>query len=427
MPVYQELISFDDMIHKLQQEPIIINDLPNTSETDKDFIKNLISKRYTSDMITLLPSCRCGETKGEFLAKTKDSPGVKCPKCGTYVTSSVTDDIEPIIWFRKPQGVHKLISPIILIILNQFFKKSGFSIIQWIIDTAYRPQVRQPVVIDKILSLGIQRGYNNFVDNFDDIINTLCMLKDFNKKKEIDYLKDLIKRDRHKIFSDYIPLPNKSILVIEKTNLGVYVDPIIVDAVDAIQTLVSIDRDFHLQFSRSKENRTARALCRLAGFYEKYFRSSVSVKTGQMRRHIFGTRTNFSYRAVISSVTDQHNYKELYVPWCVGLTTFRFHLMNKLFKLGMKRNDALGLILSHIDKYHPMLDKLLDELVEESGDEIWTILQRNPSLLQGSALCLKVKFKKDPNDKTIGISILNVKHPNADFDGKRWVAVIKLL
>lgn len=373
MPVYQKLLNFNDVFAHLTEPPIIINDLVNVSEEDKEMIKEMVTTRYSSDMISLLPSCRCGMSKGEF------SVGVTCKYCNTIVKSSIENEIEPTIWFRKPNGVSKLVNPIIWIMLKNRFRKSGFNIIQWLTDTGYRPTVRQPAVITKIIEAGIQRGYNNFVEHFDIIIAYLFNLKDFQLKKDVvDYLKIIIDERKDCIFSDYIPLPNKALLIIEKTKLGIYVDPIITEAIDAIEMLVSIDKNFHDQNPRVKENRTAKSLSKLAVFYEKFFKTNLSPKAGQFRRHIYGSRTNFSFRAVITSLTDTHSYDEIHVPWGIGLTAFRPHVLNKLLRMGMDNNSAIGLILGHVEKFHPLLNKILKELISESpGNSIGTILQRN--------------------------------------------------
>lgn len=414
MPIFQELLNFNEIFRTLSEPPTIINDLVNNSEEDKELIKEMVTTRYSSDMITLLPSCRCGATKSESSIK------VRCDVCGTIVKSSIEDDIEPTIWFRKPNGVNQLISPILMIMLKNRFKKKGFSILHWLIDTTYRPQVKQPPIVDKLLEMGAIRGYNNFVENFDKTLEVLFSIKQFQLKKgQEDYLRRLIYLERHKVFSDYIPLPNKSLLIIEKTNVGIYVDNIIVEAVDAIEMLVSIDKNFYDQTPKVKENRTAKALLKLSEFYERFYKSNLSLKPGQFRRHIFGTRTNFAFRAVITSLTDSHDYRDIYVPWGVGLTAFRSHLLNKLLKLGMDINSAIGLLLGHVEKYHPLLDKLLEELIAETPyGRIPVILQRNPSLLQGSAQTVGItRFKKDPSDHTISMSILIVSAMNADFDG----------
>lgn len=371
MPVFQKLVDFNRMFSQLTEPPIIINDIINNSEEDKENIKELVTTRFSSDMITLLPSCRCGITKGEF------SIGVTCGFCNSVVKSSIENDIEPSVWFRKPNGVSKLISPIIWIMLKNRFTKSGFNIIHWLTDTTYRADVKQPLLINKMLESKIQRGYNNFVENFDSIMDYLFSLKDFKKEGE-DFLRILLQTQREVIFADYIPIPNKSLLIVEKTNVGIYVDSIIIKAIDVIEMLVSIDKNFYDQNPRVKENRTAKAIAKLSDFYEQFFKENLGSKPGQFRRHIFGSRTNFSFRAVISSLTDTHQYDEIHVPWGIGLTAFRPHLINKLLRCGYDLNSAIGLTLGHVEKYHPLLDELLKKIISESPHGgLPVILQRN--------------------------------------------------
>lgn len=379
MPVFQKLVNFNTLFDQLSEPPVIINDVANTTSVEKEAIQQLVTTRYASDMITLLPSCRCGVTKGEF------SLGVVCTYCGTVVKSSIENDIEPSVWFRRPHGVEKLMSPIIWIMLKNRFRKSGFSIIQWLTDTTYRPQVKQPKVISKLVEAGIQRGYNNFINNFDSIMDYLFELKDLQPQKPqkelrdiSDQLRELIKIHRDTIFSDYIPLPNKSIIIIEKTNLATFVDEIIGQAVDAIEMLVSIDKDFYDQNPKTKENRTAKAMSKLSDFYERFYKDNLAPKEGQLRKHVYGSRTNFSFRAVITSLTDTHELDEIHIPWGIGVTAFRPHLLNKLINMGFDINSAIGLLLGHVEKYNPLLERLLDELISETKhNAIPCIIQRN--------------------------------------------------
>jgi hypothetical protein len=414
MAIYQRLVNFNTQFDQLRELPIIINDVVDNTEEDKERIKEMITTRYNGDMITLLPSCRCGMVKGEF------SVGVRCNYCGTTVSSSLEDEIQSSIWFAAPDGVHKLINPHVLLMLKNRFKKSGFSVIQWICDNTYRSTTNQPPVIEKLIASGMVRGYNNFVENYESILEYLFSMKEFQLPKgETDYLKILLAKAGRTVFSDYMPLPNKSILIIEKTNVGTYVDPIIVEGVDAIRMLVSIDNNYYNQQPKAKENRTIKALFKFSDFYEMFYKSNVGSKEGQFRRHIYGSRTNFSCRAVVSSLTGTHAYDEIHVPWGIGITAFRFQLKNKLMKLGMDNNSAIGMLNAHVNKFHPLLNEMLKEFIRECPFKgIPTLIARNPSLKQGSVQSVYVTvFKTDPTDTTIGISILIVKACNADFDG----------
>lgn len=145
---------------------------------------------------------------------------------------------------------------------------------------------------------------------------------------------------------------------------------------------------------------------------------------------MLGSRTNFSGRAVITSITRPHNYNEIELPWGMGLAMFREHLLNKLGKLGMTKRAAIALIYAHIEKFDQRLHDLLTEIIVEHKErKIPLLLNRNPSLLQGSILSLFIPtIKKSPRDRTIGLSILVCRSLGADFDGiMTTFAIIKLL
>lgn len=413
MPIFQQLVNFDETFYTLPDTPIIINDISVESEEERKELDNLITTSYSDDLVSLIPKCECGELKGE------SSKLEFCTNCNTHVKSSIEDDITSLLWFRKPEGVHKLISPIALIMLKNRFRKSGFDTIRYFMDTSYRSTAKNRTTQNLVESLNIPRGYNHFIENFTFIIESLLTLKPFKLRGyEVDFLKDLMTGSESIIFSDYIPLPNRALIIIEKRSTGVYVDPIVIDAKDVIENLASIDSDVYNSTLRAKENKTVRSLLKLCAYYEKYFSTKLAPKTGQIRKHVFGTRTNHSCRGVITSITVPHHPKDLHMPWGVGLSVFSFHLVNKLTKLGMSVNSAKGIILGHMELYNPLLAGLLDELILESNGGISCLLGRNPSLLAGSLQKLRItKFKKDVTDRSISLSLLICVALNADFDG----------
>ena len=122
-----------------------------------------------------------------------------------------------------------------------------------------------------------------------------------------------------------------------------------------------------------------------------------------------------AYRSVITSITGPWDYNAIMVPWGVGLTMFRLHLVNKLMRQGLSLNKALGFLINHTGKYNPLLDNLLQELIDEAPDgKIWCTIQRNPSLKQGSMQLVYIAgFYKDPGNKTTGMPLPITKAPNA--------------
>ena len=415
MGIALELVNFTELFnYKARGNPIIINTRSESSKEDKEELNKLIYTRYKTDLLSNLPACECGEIVGEH------NVGVVCPKCTTQVTSPMDQELEPIAWMQAPIGVAALMNPIVWTMLKEKFTIGGFEVIRWLCDGGYRPTVKRPPALEGIMALDLPSGYNNFVNNFDMIMEKLFNCKAFKPKKgATNILYDLIKLQRDCIFSQYLPLPNRSLLVIEDSPAGAYLDPIIPGVVDAIRTMASIDSALSPHTVRVKENRTVKTIAQLANFYDDLYKNSLAEKEGIFRKHIYGTRSHFSFRAVISSSTDNHKYDEIYIPWGIGISVLRIHLVNKLFKLGYTPAGAVYFLNKHSQIYNPLLDTLFQELIAEApGRGVSCILQRNPSLERASAQAMYItRVKTDPLIPTVSLSILSVVGYNAKIIG----------
>jgi hypothetical protein len=408
MPVFQELVNFNDVFAKLSREPIIINTLSDVSENDKERIRQLTQTHFTEDYISALPQCDCGAIKGEY------NIGVICQNCHSPVTNSVEEAIEPLLWFKRPDDIPGLINPALWSMLNNRFKKSNVPLFEWLIDPSYK-LAKPNVVVQFLESQNLPRGYINFVNNFDSIIEFFFNMHEFRlkKKQKVDYLHELIKNNRNAVFSDYWPLLNKSILIVENTHVGVYMDALVKDALNITHTLMNIDSHPSL---RIRENRIVKALSKMTSFYDDFIRKIVMGKRGLIRQHVFGTRTHFSFRCVISSMTHSHDHDELHIPWGIGMTAFREHLLNKLLRRGFGLSDSINFLYEHVSIYNPLLEALFNEIITESPHNgIPVIYHRNPTILVGSAQYFRItRIKPNTNDLTVSFSILCVSAPNAD-------------
>lgn len=413
MGILLELVNFDRMLAESSIQPIIVNDLSTATEEEKEFHDRIISTKYVeTDLFSNEPSCECGYYRSTY------NLGMKCPKCHTPVRDIFEQQLKPIIWMRSPVGVQKLMNPVMWNMLNnKFTKNGGFSFIEWICNTDYQPSILKPIEIQILTEMGVKRGYNNFVENFDDIISKLFELRSFKNKSVKDKaLLDMITKYRDCIFSEYVPLPNKSLLIVEESVGETYIDPIIVGAIDAIRTISSIDSPLSQLTVRQKENRTCKTIAKLSSFYYNIYHDVLAAKTGWFRKHNFGTRNHFSSRAVISSNTKQHAYDEIYISWGLGCTMLKLHIMNKLLKMNYTPNDATAFIHYCTTTYDPLMDRIFKELIDESPDKgLWCFFNRNPSLTRSSVQRMKItKVKTDVTDPTITLSILSVVGYNAD-------------
>lgn len=407
MGIFIELENFSQAFLKASIEPIIINDLSCASEDDRLYIDQLISVKYDkTDLFSNEPRCECGDLQGGY------QMGVICGNCQKPVSEVFDQQLEPLVWIRAPKGVERLINPLVWTMICKKFSKSNFNFIEWICNTDYHPTSSKPVELGELSFLGIERGYNNFVKNFDKYITILAGLKRFRPKKgEDDQVLQLLREQRECVFSQYLPLPNKTLMVVEDTKVGQFVDPLVTGAIDAIRTISSIDSPLANFTLRQKENRTAKTISMLADFYHSAYSEIFSQKNGLFRKHIFGTRNHFSARAVITSNTKAHRYDELHIAWGHGVTMLRMHLTNKLLRRGYTPNQIAGLLQENTVKYNHLIDELFHELIDESPDKgLPCIFSRNPSLARGSTQRMFItKVKTDVEDPTITLSILSVK------------------
>ncbi len=331
-------------------------------------------------------------------------------------------ELQPIIWMRAPNGVTALINPIFWIQVSEFFSRSNFDVLRWIADKNYHPIIKTPPVLDAVKAAIPGRGYNYLVKNFRWIIETLMELKIYRTPPKRKIAADILAMmDAYPdcLFPQYLPLPNKAMLVIENSNVGTYLDTTVSGAVDAIRTMTGIDLPENNFTLSVKENRTIKTLCQLSDFYIDWYSKSMVGKPGVLRKHVYGSRADFSCRAVISSVSDKHEYDEISVSWGIAVSMLRIHTCNKLRRMGYTPNESFGFLDDHAHRFHPILAKIFDELMTECPYRgIPVILGRNPSLMRGSTQQVFIsKIHHDVHIPTIGLSVLVLRNLNADFDG----------
>lgn len=411
MGISLSLVNFSELFTRTGVQPIVVNDLSCASESDREYHDRLISVKYEkTDLFSNEPHCECGKLSGGYKI------GMICTNCRSAVREHFDQPLKPIAWIRSPKGVERLINPVVWTMLSKRFTKSHFNFIEWICNTDYSWAGSKPMECAELNFMGLERGYNNFVRRFDEYIDMLYSLKHFRPKKgKEEYLARLLVLQKDCVFSNHVPLPNKALLVIEDTKVGTFVDPLMIDLKDAILTISSIDAPLSTLTVRQKENRAAKTISMLAGVYLNAYSEIFSEKNGIFRKHIFGTRNHFSARAVITSNTGAHKYDELHIAWGLAVTMLKIHLTTKLMQRGWTPNDINALLLEYTVKYHPLLDRLFKELIDESPDKgLVCMFSRNPSLARGSTQRMRITVvKTDPNDPTITLSILAVKKFNA--------------
>ena len=415
MGVVAKIVDFNFLFNTSETLPILVNDFNVEAIEERERLNQMLHTHYDGDTLNIHPQCECGAISGEF------NVGVVCPDCGVPVMAVTERPLESVLWVKPPQGVDVFINPQVWKILSDRMTHKGINILRWVCD----PQMTIPSSVvaklpKNLFSLPIERGINHFYRNFEQYMQ-LFMNEDVvvGTRHQKKTLWEFLMKWRSAIFATHLPVPSKLNFITEKTVTSTYVDTTMTAAVDAVWTISSTEHPPRPLSLRTRMSRSVKANMLLSEYYEKFISDILVGKKGWFRKHVFGSRLHFTARAVISSLSDNHRYDELHLPWSLSIMLFKIHLTSKLIKRGFTPNECTRLLHEHSVQYNPLIDELFQEMIRESPyDGIPVLLNRNPSLVRGSIQALRVtKIKTDTRINSISLSVLILKAFNADFDG----------
>lgn len=428
MSISFKLRGFDQLFENTHTDKLIVNEHDGSDIEVKDYIDSLLMNNITTEKLSLIPTCLCGELRGHYYV------GNRCPNedCNTIVKSPIEEQLTYLVWIRQPKNVGKLISPFFLhnLLTRYRITSPAVNLVEYIMVSNFQVKGRNMRNYDKIEKLDyllknndIPRGYNSFVDNYEKIIEILEMnfartgtIKD--KKEFIDWA--ISKKDQ--VFSGYIPVVNKSLFVLDTGNKGTFIDRSMLTMLSGVRRMTGIDLYQHSP--ANVQNKTARFLCEFARFYNSYFKDMIFQKSGLIRKHVTRARSHFTIRAVVSSLTTPHQPEDLLLPWSAATGIFREHILAALLARGYTYKASLDHLMLHIEKYSPLLDEIFKEILADKvahGEVVpgeVTSTSRNPIIRRASFQFTRpVAVKTDPDDKTVSISYLLSPGFNMDFDG----------
>lgn len=417
MAITQRLLNLDSFFRSTHGDKIIINDLNYFSMADKEKLnKNLMTVYDNTDVISIKPSCDCGKTCGRYLI------GKLCPHCGTSCAEP-HEKVLPLLWLRAIDEDNLFLNPTMwLMMKNLLYSKADC--MRYLCDVKYNPPVEIPpyVISIKDQILNGDRIYSKTIRHLKEILTFLLGVSKYKtpeKQEEIMLLIKIIQENEDAVYSHYLPIVNKKLFVIENTTKGKYVNLTSSDIIDVVMNWVKLcSEDINLT-PKQISSTIAVVMSSLSSLYNNYFKDAITGKSGMFRKHVYGTRSHFTYRCVIVSRPGEHAYDEVVAPWTIGVSVFRPHLLSKLQKRGFNYKQANQLLFKACKSWDPIISELLNELISESpyrGIPITTL--RNPSLLIGSVMLMYiVAFKQDPKDYGMEISQLVIKNCNGDYDG----------
>lgn len=416
--------NYTELLNNLKIPPLLVNDLDTNYPEDEELLNKYLLTTYDTATYSMVPQCECGTLIGGYLR------GRVCPKCNSEVLTHTEVPIVSNLWMKVPDGVDAFISPIAYNKLSQTFETNKIDVIRWMCDVHYKGNFHENDVINRLREAGVKRGYNNFLRNFWDYMEILLRPRMYtsvsDKRRDI---RQWLLEHKNELFTQYIPLPNRISLITEKTSTGRYGEILkFGGAVEAAKTMASLKKRIDEPTQSTKESVTFRCVMLLGVYYKAQHKDSLGKKEGLIRKHICGTRMPFSARNVITSLHGVHEYNELHVPWAMAIGLLRLHLTNKLFKDGYSPNEISGLLTGNINRYHPLIDRYMKELIEESPYKgLPCCFNRNPTLLRGSIQQLYItKIKSDNvDDNTISLSV-NILSSFYNYRKTPYIFIIRL-
>jgi len=401
-------VNLDQLYHNSATPPILANDFDVRVEDERKALNDLIYAHYEGDSLSTFPSCDCGALKGMY------NEGITCSVCNTPVQAVTERPLESLVWLESPKGVGPFISPIVWIILSKSLTYDKVNLLEYMTTPTSAIHGTPHKKVQEFLNLNIERGINYFHAHFDEIMQILYHHKIL--KGQADDIMTLVKDYRECVFTYHLPLPSKLGMITERTEVNSYTDMAILSAINAMRTITSAIYSPVPHSNRVMQARAMQANAMLADYHEQFMKDSLGTKEGLARSHMFASRLHFTFRTVIVSLSDNHEYDELHIPWSVGLMVLKLHLYSKMIKRGLSPKECNALFYGSIVVYNPFLDELIEELISESPyGGIPCTFGRNPTLVRGSIQMLRItKVKKNPEINSTSLSVNILKSFNAD-------------
>lgn len=420
-----------DELYEEQVSPLLINEIPYVTEQDRERLSKIIMTTYdNTDVLSPVPTCLCGYlTSGIHQGKT-------CHLCNSIVEIQNHSALDVKVWIRKPEGINAFVHPYVWALLSLKFNKNNskngdegkFNLLAWMTNPTYKVTNGITKINEQrkqlLISRGWKRSINFFIENFDFFIDILPELMGKNSI-EIEELQIYLRYNKNRIFSNYLPIPTKTLIVLEKTPVKQFADLSISGITEAVKTIATIANS-QTPYKQSKlESLIANVQEGMNEYYCNTLTKTLCPKGGGFRL-MFKTRSHFTARGVITPIIGSHDYEELHIPWSQGVELLKVHIVSKLLKLDYNLAVYERVELA-VAKYDPLIDKIMQEIIYESHFPKLTnpdfrglpcVFQRNPSLVPLSAQVRFItKVKPDIFDRTFSQSNLGLKGKNSDYDG----------
>lgn len=389
---YLPLLNFDETYRKSINPQIIPCEANGvrTKQQIKEFMSYIFTESGLCDV--MVPSCECGKTKGGYRV------GTYCQRCNTIVKPHNSVKLGYNTWIKTPEAVPPLLQPLAYHVLSNWIKTNQSKIT---LDMLLDPdgyKLLPPAASEGIKGTGITYFYHHF----DDIMRFLLyqyrplMIRRPMKQKDKNgefiiklneqsaNMEEWLKINREALFASHFPALDKSLHVLTKqgdslTNSDDTSEYILKTALEVanLNVILSLYPD-----NLNAIERGAHSIIKAYAQYSAaILDENLLTKQGYIRRHILGSRCHFSFRAVITPITDLGMPDEIYIPWRIGVLQLKLQIINLLIsRYRMSFLDAQAKHQAAIDRYDKEIDEIFQTLIKECRYKgLPCLWGRNPS------------------------------------------------
>lgn len=414
---YLNLIDLDAMF-AISENAIILNKIDASSP---DYVTLRNSRVFArAGALNFVAHCDCGGLSGNL------NVGQECHLCKSICRDDFSSDeqLEHNTWLSIPPCIPGVLHPIAYIVLSNWMSRKGSaSYLDVIIDaTEELPPELHGIVLG--------RGHTYLYENFDELmIQFLNYFRNVDKrpgsskKKNADYIEQFILNYRSVMFCTRLPVMSNVLHSITSSDGGAksrqYADSSLQVILDAATDLQHVEETT----MKTRPKAVSEVVHRIYKTYITYIvdiaKTRLSSKNSLIRGHMLGTRLHFSLRTVI--IPHQDRYDELYFPWGIAVNLLKLHILGRLMrKHNMTVGEATVRHVKSLIQHDPLIDQIMKDLIHECKPDfpgLPILFNRPPSIKRGAVQLLYCsRVKPELEDKTINISTLILRDPNADFD-----------
>lgn len=434
-PLYPDFDDYDLKHDTSVTPPIYLNDFDFNVEEDRLKVIELLRTEYEGNNFDTVAACQCRPAK--YRGNSFLGSNFVCETCGHEVTKPLTNKIETKLWLKRPAQVSGFISPAMYaVFLSKLNTKSPkVNLVDYWVNPTIRSEKRFKDPNNNAFkiaakleafrnTLGIEFGYNSFIDNIDRIIrgaieHDVGKIIDLSESDRQNYSLFWEKYRKKAVFK-YLPLPNKITTVVESDQRDRYVNKEQTDLDKIYFTLA----DTYPEGDKSvgeNEDLMGKNIKGLVDALAEVQKNILFGKKGMIRYHAGAGKLPMTGRSIITGESGVCRSDTIVLPWLYGITCLDKHLTSWLYRKGLTPLKIKEVIRTAAYSRHPLIEEFYNWI--ETNRYAMVTAGRNPSIQYLSARGFFVEFNRDLDDKSIRIPITTVKEFGADFDGDQMYVI----